>query len=50
MDEPYKYLGSQHRFLRFSPGEVISKYGLLDEALSWLLHIYADRSSEIKNI
>jgi len=45
IDEPYKSLGRKHRILRHSPHEVILKYGLSDEALSGLLHIYADRKS-----
>jgi len=44
MDEPYKLLGRKHRILRHSPQEVIIKYGLSDEALGGLLHIYTTRN------
>jgi len=45
MDEPYRSLGRKHRILRHSPQEIILKYGLSDEALSGLLHIYADKKT-----
>jgi len=46
MDEPYKTLGRKHRILRYTPQEVILKYGLTDEALSELFHICADKKSK----
>jgi hypothetical protein len=46
MDEPYKSLGPKHRILRHTPQEIILKFGFSDEALSGLLHIYADKKSK----
>jgi hypothetical protein len=35
-----------HKEVRYTPQEIILKFGFSNEALSWLLHIYADKKSK----
>jgi hypothetical protein len=48
MDEPYKWLGKQHRRLRHSPLELFLKYGPSEEFLAGLVHIALDEACSRK--